>query len=344
MFDQNVPNRPLFSILGIPVTVTFWHIAVLGMMLFDRFRVDFKLGLGMMLLVSLSVLAHEMGHALVSRHFGLEPYVILLGFGGVTYHQPAKKPRDDFLIVAAGPTVNFLLFFLFRYLAQPTDSLRDQLFAWGSVANLFWAVYNLLPIVPLDGGQITRIALRKWLKTPLTGDRWAFRIGLGLGGMLAVLFLVKGMMFAAVILGMAALQNYNALRSLEAQPLAKAEAVHPQVRQLIEQARQFYLQQRYDDAIRLSHQARAEAYVSNDEIRQIWHLLSLSSARVLAWEDALRYAERVPDSPDLAKIQAICLLNIADAGRARRFLAMPAALLLPTETIEQLQALARTNA
>lgn len=343
MFDQDAPTRPLFTLLGVPVSISIWHVFVLFIMVAGVIQHQPLLGLAMVAMASLSVLLHEMGHALVSAAFRLRPEVSLVGFGGFTRHQPARRPRDEFLIVAAGPSVNLLLAGLF-YLLRPYVShpLLAETLTWGQQVNVVWALYNLLPIVPLDGGHLSRIVLRRLLhKSPVKADRWTFRLGLGLAVALAILLFTQKWLFAGVILALAAVQNWQMLKALEDQPDARAEGAHPRVRELIETARQAFAQGRYDDAMRACHQARAEPYVSREELQHLWHILALASARTEAWEDALRYAERVNGSADMAQVQAACLLALGDAQRARRFLSTPAAILLPPERVGALQELAR---
>jgi Zn-dependent protease len=345
VLDQDAPKRPLFSLFGVPVSISIWHVFVLFIMVARVVQQKPLLGFAMILVASLSVLLHEMGHALVSAGFGLRPEVSLVGFGGFTRHQPARRPRDEFLIVAAGPSVNLLLAGAFligsSYVHQP---LLAEILGWGKQVNLVWAAYNLLPIVPLDGGQLARITMRRiFSKSPVRADRWTYRGGMGLAILLAAWFILSaGWLFAGIILAMAALQNWQLLKTLEDQPDARAEGAHPRVRELIETARQAFADGHYDEAMRACHQARAEPYVSREELQHLWHLLALAAARTESWEEALRYAERVNGSADMAQVQAACLLSLGDAQRAKRFLSTPAAVLLPPERVGALQELART--
>ncbi len=351
MFDQDVQSRPQFRIFGVPVTITLWHLFVLVMvassMHFDERSWPLPsdrmlLYAGVMLVTSLSVLLHELGHAFVSLYMGLQPEVVLSGLGGFTRHQPATRPRNDFLIVAMGPSVNLVIAAVCLYAGpQHAATIPDHLIAFAGQANLFWAIYNLLPIVPLDGGQLTRIVMRRLFRSQISADRLTFRLGLGLATILAALSLYAGQIFGLIILGMAAFQNWQLLKMLADQPEARSEQSHPRVRELVELARQAFAAGQYEEASRFCHQARAEPYLSKEELQHIWHLLAVSAARQEVWEEALRFAERVPGSADMAQIQAVALLALGDAQRARRFLSTPAAVLLPAERVGALQELAR---
>ncbi len=113
-----------------------------------------------------SVLLHEFGHVLMGRLFGSEGRIILWSFGGLAVGVDAGKRWQRILISFAGPAIQLIL--LGILIAVRPDLL--DLDRWvllvmtpGGAAlvmlfeiNLFWPILNLLPIWPLDGGQITR--------------------------------------------------------------------------------------------------------------------------------------------------------------------------------------------
>ncbi|MEE8450783.1 MAG: site-2 protease family protein [Thermoguttaceae bacterium] len=135
--------------------------------------------------VFLSILIHELGHALVMRAHGYRPWVTLYGMGGLASYNPgdahgSRGPTalGQILISMAGPMAGFLLAALivapivaldhvdefFPYGAgwpwikpyligskQFTDFLMDMLYI-----NIFWGLVNLLPVYPLDGGHVSR--------------------------------------------------------------------------------------------------------------------------------------------------------------------------------------------
>ncbi len=109
----------------------------------------------------LLVLLHELGHAAVANHLGYEvEEVSLLPFGGVakiSYGRGGPAPRDEALIAIAGPFVNLVL------LGAAVVMVMLHLWptAFGRIVielNLWIAVFNMLPALPLDGGRILRAA------------------------------------------------------------------------------------------------------------------------------------------------------------------------------------------
>ncbi len=107
------------------------------------------------------VLMHEFGHALACRSVGgTADRIMLWPFGGVAFVRPPPRPGAVLWSIAAGPLVNVVLLaplwpFLF---GRPTSDLTAALHnvAW---LNVILLVFNLLPIYPLDGGQILQSLL-----------------------------------------------------------------------------------------------------------------------------------------------------------------------------------------
>jgi Zn-dependent protease len=115
-------------------------------------------------IVFFSLLAHEGGHALVSRLFGLNPIAVsLVMFGGNTWH-PATTHGRSLLITLAGPAGSLVLvalswlvgLYVPNVLVQPAALFIMRQFFF---LNLVWLIFNLLPVYPLDGGQVVYHAL-----------------------------------------------------------------------------------------------------------------------------------------------------------------------------------------
>ncbi|WP_274433960.1 site-2 protease family protein [Alicyclobacillus sp. ALC3] len=122
------------------------------------------LGVGLwrdVVILFLLVLLHELGHAAVANHLGYEvEEVSLLPFGGVakiSYGRGGPAPRDEALIAIAGPFVNLVLLGTAVVMVMvhlwPTEFGRIVI-----ELNLWIAVFNMLPALPLDGGRILRAA------------------------------------------------------------------------------------------------------------------------------------------------------------------------------------------
>src|SRR5262245_28832623 len=114
------------------------------------------------------VLLHEFGHALACRQVGGQANrIVLWPLGGVAFVSPPQRPGATLWAIAAGPLVNVVLAPLALLLATAGqgfgvgDTLPDaQRFLWTMVyINVGLLVFNLLPIYPLDGGQILRSLL-----------------------------------------------------------------------------------------------------------------------------------------------------------------------------------------
>lgn len=148
----------------IPLTIhpTFWLFAALiGYMN----SLSFVGTLIWVVIIFVSVLFHELGHALTALVFKENPRIELVALGGMTYHNAQKLSFwKQFLIVLDGPIFGFIIVILSSLLLQ-VPALSQGM--WGSIltltraVNFFWTIVNLLPVIPLDGGQMLRIVMEK---------------------------------------------------------------------------------------------------------------------------------------------------------------------------------------
>ncbi len=113
-----------------------------------------------------SILAHEFGHALVARRYGVRTESIdLWALGGVArLDRESPSPRADGLIAVAGPAVSLLVGVVALAASYAVES--GVLF-WIGFVNVVLAVFNMLPGSPLDGGRLVRAV--RWART---GDRY----------------------------------------------------------------------------------------------------------------------------------------------------------------------------
>ena len=156
-----------FSIFGIPMRVQLWF-AALAVILGTGWFHDVAALVVFCGIVFVSVLAHELGHAFVGRAFGLKPAITLHGLGGLTSWVGGRGvgPGRSLVISLAGPAVGLLLgglLLLLGAVALPAlapdyhaPALAVQLFEAALVVNIFWSIFNLVPVVPLDGGNALR--------------------------------------------------------------------------------------------------------------------------------------------------------------------------------------------
>jgi Zn-dependent protease len=144
-----------------------------------------------------SLLAHELGHAVVARRAGLRVRGITLWLlGGVAQleDEPAS-PRDDLRVAVVGPAVSLVLAVGFGLAAVllgvvGAPTLAGAVAGWLAVGNLALAVFNLLPAAPLDGGRVLRGLLWRRHGNRVRAAVTAARAGQLLGGLLIAYGLV----------------------------------------------------------------------------------------------------------------------------------------------------------
>lgn len=225
-----------FAVFDIPVRVHpfFWLVAVL-------------LGANNVLVgvltwvvaMFLAVLAHELGHALAMRWYGFDPQVMLYGLGGLTSYgrrirmgAPRLSTGGRILISFAGPAAGFTLagllalgFAIAGYgivyqVGLPfglTLAVRGLTSDWASLfihqflfVNIVWGLLNLMPILPLDGGQIAREILVA--TDPWHGARKAVVLSIVTGVALCVMGIFHGSIVMAILFGYLAFMNYMQAR------------------------------------------------------------------------------------------------------------------------------------
>jgi Zn-dependent protease len=183
-----VPAPAHFKIAGIPVHVqpAFFLISAL----FGLRYIDIGLDVVGIWVASsfVSILVHELGHGISLKVFGQPSAIVLHGFGGVTVSQrraQLSRARSVFVSLAGSLTALALLWFPARQLLHSTWILDQPInLIWLtyflSFQNLWWSIANLLPIRPLDGGNVTAElfglphARRISIGVAIAGAVWAF--------------------------------------------------------------------------------------------------------------------------------------------------------------------------
>lgn len=232
-----------FTIFGIPVEVQpfFWVItALLGGATNADSKGDFLAVILFIMAAFVSILIHELGHALTGRRLGGGRAVILLtSMGGLAINQGGRFNRQQrFWMIAAGPGAGFAFLALILAGLSVAFNARDVL-AWAGAdlfniqpsfhspklieffmekpfvyellanliwINLWWGVLNLLPIMPLDGGQITELFVRPPRRMYLLGTVTAAAAAL-FG------FLHMESVYMALLFGYFAWKNYQGYKS-----------------------------------------------------------------------------------------------------------------------------------
>jgi Zn-dependent protease len=156
------------KIFGIPVKVQPFFLLVVGFLGYGR-NLPFEFLVEWIIVVFISILAHEFGHALAVRAFGMSPQILIYGFGGMTSWTDEKgvSPPKHIAISLAGPFAGFL----FGGVVYLSNIALPDLFAdhFGRVTygdllfvNWGWGVFNLLPVLPLDGGNVA-YSIEQWV-------------------------------------------------------------------------------------------------------------------------------------------------------------------------------------
>ena len=208
-----------FKVGPFPVSVYPWFFLsaiLLGVALDLGF--DWRM-LAWIFVVFLSVLVHELGHAVVGRLYGGRPEVRLEAFGGVTLPQLRARPRpaQQFILSLAGPVAGLLLgglaLALEQILPPERGSLTALVLALFQMVSVDWVIFNLLPILPLDGGQMALAFLEGVRKRPSV----ALASWISVGAAIAVAGLLTWRMgpqpLMLVWLALFALQNFQRARA-----------------------------------------------------------------------------------------------------------------------------------
>jgi Zn-dependent protease len=194
--------------------------------------------------VFISVLIHEMGHAMAFRFYGIRSQIVLHAMGGLTIPEAAPwgtgwasvspSPKQEIVISLAGPFTGFLFAvvvmaiviftggtlrtsMLFGFFPLPlTAILGGQILSIFLTlflfVNVFWGMFNLLPVFPLDGGQVARNILIQY--DPYDGARKSLWVSVIAGGVIALLgLLVMRSVYIALLFGILAFQSYQSLQS-----------------------------------------------------------------------------------------------------------------------------------
>ncbi|MEM7313562.1 MAG: site-2 protease family protein [Planctomycetota bacterium] len=243
-FDWN------FELFGIPIRVCawFWLAAFLLCGSATSYPIGPDRtpagGQGMLIFTMamfLSILIHELGHSFAFRRYGLDSHIVLYHFGGLAipdrnryggYAAVEPNPWNDIFISIAGPAAQLLgalvaivlmkatghglrfapsNWLSFLEAGQPLPSHYLDLFLYLFLAvSIFWALMNLLPIYPLDGGQIARNLFL------IYGDGNAIQYSLMLSIATATIAAIYGFAyerFMGIMFTLLAYSSYNAYRA-----------------------------------------------------------------------------------------------------------------------------------
>ena len=238
-----------FTLFGFPVRVH--PLFFLAPLLFGRGLILGSGNVGISLLVVtfvffVSILFHELGHTWAFRWFGIDSRIVLHWMGGIAIpdrnswrsgRQPSLTPNQQMVVSVAGPLANVVLalamigiglaigghvVLLSVLIPIPVISLAGTaftdatylqlLFFAMSILNLLWAIFNMLPIFPLDGGQIARAFMQKI--DPRDGLQNSLYLSIGVAALLAVYGLSTNRIFIAIFCGYMAYGSWQTLQQI----------------------------------------------------------------------------------------------------------------------------------
>ena len=175
------------------------------------------LGLVAALLLFSSVLAHELGHSFVAISQGIPvKSITLFIFGGLaTLEKESETPLQAFSVAIAGPLVSLLLFGIFSFAAVtlPLSLPIQVIISLVAPINLFLALFNMIPGLPLDGGNVLKALVWKITGNPNKGVIIAGRVGQVIGwiaislGILSILGISQIGSIWTLLIGTFLLQN-----------------------------------------------------------------------------------------------------------------------------------------
>ena len=232
-----------------------------------------------MVIVFISVLIHELGHALAFRAYGFQPSIALVSLGGET------RPNSggtllwyrSVLVSLAGPLSGFVLGALcgvgyFFFPKEETGALAFFLY-WFFAANLFWTIFNLLPVPPLDGGHVLSTVLIRFF------GRKGFIAAQGLALLVALAAIAWGLRTGSILwvlfFGLWGLQAFRAISEALKMPSPSSEEQGPLTHSL-EQAQQALAQNQLPEARRQALSVLEAGETLNPELASRAH-------HVLGW-------------------------------------------------------------
>jgi hypothetical protein len=172
---------------------------------------------------------------------------------------------------------------------------------------IVWNLLNLLPLWPLDGGQLLRLGTGRWLPAALAA-RITHGVSLVMVVGLAVLAYRSGWIFSLLILLMLGMQNIQALQGRGTEQ--NAPRTNPLAVELVERASSALQEGSFKEAARFAHQARAQEGLSPTLTERIWEILGVATAELDEPEEALAYLKRARPNERVQKATSHCLAQL----------------------------------
>ncbi|MDQ6874333.1 MAG: M50 family metallopeptidase [Actinomycetota bacterium] len=222
-------------LLGFPVGIDVSFLVVLAFLGYGALSRGVSYLVVWIAVAAVAVLVHELGHAVAARYAGAHPSIELYGFGGVTTFEnpPGGLSRARSVVISiAGPATGVVLGCLLLLLRRQAGlgagggigAGNGTLAAYAVEAGVFvtlgWGLLNLLPILPLDGGNVLAALLPG---PPQRQYRLAAAVSVAVAAIAGGLALLGGWIYPAILAGWFAIGNIAALRPDRPAPALTAE-------------------------------------------------------------------------------------------------------------------------
>lgn len=225
-----------FRLFRFPVRIEPWFWVMTILLGASTLRAGVQYLAAWVVVVFISILVHELGHAFAFRRFGSGSHIVLYSFGGLAVPwNPVRNRGKRILVALAGPFAGFLLCgIVYGSIRLAPGMMGDPILAWIAwqlvFVNLVWGIVNLLPIWPLDGGQVceeicTAVSSRN-------GREMALQISIVLAGVISLYslacvvgerqrgiqwideipFYYRGTLWTAILFGLLAYNSYQMLQ------------------------------------------------------------------------------------------------------------------------------------
>lgn len=223
-----------FRLFGFPITIQGSFLLIVAVLGYTSFPGETDRVVAFVAIALVAIIVHELGHAFAARSQGTvsTPTISLEGMAGLTRYRLAAEPSraQSIMISFAGPLAGILLGAAVLALARSgvldRTPLIDDLILIGLFTTFGWSAFNLLPIVPLDGGHIMTDLLPG---SPRIRRRRAAIVSIVVAVAAgAWLWFALGSLFGPMILGLMAMQNFSMLSSSKPRPTMQPPTTTPQ--------------------------------------------------------------------------------------------------------------------
>jgi Zn-dependent protease len=215
-------------VFGIPVEIQATFFVIVGLLGWAGSVPNLLIWIG---IAFASILLHELGHAVTARAFGSPTSILIYGFGGLTSHQRISVKRD-LLVTLAGPGAGLLagaVLLLIDHAVGTVYGAPHVALVYALWINIAWSVINLLPVLPLDGGNAMRAIVH--LVTGRDREQLVRQTSIAVAVIGGLIALRAGLLFTALLAVFFIGDNMRALRQRKDQAhAAQLRAAETQLR------------------------------------------------------------------------------------------------------------------